>query len=125
MLNGKCWIYKRATLHTSQEESIIIDYSDGTIPFDGVVDMRNGSPVYLWTIMGEIIEIPLNIRRIETESILMSGEFETAEGVVAWECIYGKFRTYPQYYKDQLLKCLPLIIVVVLIHHFMMKKGLM
>jgi len=111
MNSGKAWIYKRAL-----EGDIQLDYTDGTTPFNAVVDVSGEFPVYTWRIVssqGEelIIPIPLNVPHQKTDSIVNMG---TQNGI-RYEYLFGKFRTHTQYYSKQALKCIPSIVVTVLI----------
>lgn len=108
---GKCYIYKRATLINGNGQPQIIDYSDGTEPFNCEVEQINGNLVYRWKLNGEIIDIPLNVRRNKVDSILRNGNL----GDIQYEFIFGKFRTFTQFYTDQLIQLLPLMIVLLIL----------
>lgn len=88
---GFCWIYKKAILYTPDGNSSVIHYTNGTEPFGCIVDTSDSIPVYVWDLVGNHIHIPLNLRRDDTDSIYRSGEVDTSEGIIRWECIFGKF----------------------------------
>lgn len=98
MNSGKCWIYKRAELHLPGTNSQIIDYSNGTEVYDCNIETIGDIPVYMWNLPEEQIPIPLNIPRNKTNSIIRQGTIPFGDGVITWEFIFGKFKSYPQYY---------------------------
>lgn len=111
MIQGKCWIYKRATLY-ADGGSRIIDYSDGTEEFDATVFYgENGDYVYIWRLPQEIM-IPLNVSPLITDSIIRSGIIKHDDGEIHWEFIFGKFKPYKEYYAKKLLNCMPFILII-------------
>ena len=107
MKQGKCYIYKRATIGDE-----FIDYTDGTEVFDCIVDDNGQYPMYTWDLgRGLQIPIPLNIPRRKTDSIIRKGNIDDIE----YEFVFGKFSSYPKYYSQQLCKCLPLVLCILLI----------
>jgi len=113
--SGKCWIYKRANLYMPDAQPVIIDYTDGTEEFDAQVDLSKEHPVYIWKLNDENIHIPLNIHRTKVDSIILTGSIPYGEGEIRWECLYGKFKPYSEYYLCKLFSCLPLIFAILLI----------
>jgi hypothetical protein len=101
-MRGKCWIYKRATLYIPGLKPNIIDYSDGTEPFDcNVVSTDDmGNPVYIWKLPNKTIIIPMNIKRNSIDSIVRTGVIKYQEGEIHYEYIFGKFKDYMTYYME-------------------------
>lgn len=126
MAKGKCWIYRQATLHVPNLPPRLLDYSDGTVPFDcdNVYVSQGQYPVYMWNLPGEQIPIPLNIPRYETESIIRQGMIPYAGGELRWEFIFGKYKTYSQYYMNKIKDCLPYIIVIFILIMIQNGKGI-
>lgn len=115
-MKGKCWIYKRATLFTEDEPPLLLDYSDGTEPFDGkVFTDDSGQLVYIWRIAGQILPIPVNVPRLATTSIVKTGTIDVDDGFIEWEYIYGKFRPLHHYMMVKFVQWLPLLLLLVLI----------
>ena len=106
MKTGKCWIYKRA-FNGDQE----IDYTDGTKPFDCSVDVSGDFPVYHWKVGNTSLPILLNVPHTTTKSIVNRG----TNGDIEYEFLYGKFRTYPEYYLKVLKQCGMLVVISALI----------
>ncbi|MDC3332865.1 hypothetical protein OAV62_01345 [bacterium] len=111
MKQGKCWIYKRAVEGDEQ-----LDYTDGTHPFDCTVHESNGKLVNEWKFTSSDgkqveIDIPVNIPHTTTDSITNQG----AIGNIQYEFLYGKFRTYPQYYWKLLKYVCPFILMGVVL----------
>lgn len=124
MVSGKCWIYKRATLHVPGLPPKIVDYADGTEEFDCEV-LNNGQyPIYEWKLPGEVIPIPLNIPRKNVDSIMRSGVIEYEDGELHWEFIFGKFRPYPKYFVNKFMESTPYILVILLLC-FLLMRGRM
>lgn len=116
MVSGKCWVYRRATLHIPDMPPKIIDYSDGTEPFNcNTVSDSGNYPVYEWKLPGEVIPIPLNIPRNNVDSILRKGVIEYPDGEIHWEYIFGKFRTHPQFYLQKLPQFIPFIVIILIL----------
>lgn len=122
--SGKCWIYKRATLVRDDGAQEIIDYTDGTEPFDCSKLMKDDMdhPVYVWKLAGERIHIPLNVKRNSVSSIYNSGTIETDRGMIEYEYIFGKFRTYTQVMMSQLSSCAPLIVIIAVLSFIAIRR---
>lgn len=114
-MEGKCWIYKRATLLQPGVEPRIIDYSDGTEPFDCSEIVYNEYPKYLWKLPGHVVTIPMNVPRNHVSSMVEKGSIPFGEGKIEYEFLYGKFKTYNQFYMCQFRKCLPFVLLVLFI----------
>jgi hypothetical protein len=116
--SGKCWIYKRAMLYTAEQPAVLLQYQDGTEPFNcNEVDIQSHSyPVYHWNVAGEDIEIPLNVPRLQVDSIIKQGSIMTPKGEIKWECLYGKFRSYPAYYMELCILHIPSLILLLFIY---------
>jgi len=116
MAKGKCWIYKRAALHIQGAPIQIVDYSDGTEEFDcDTVNIQGRYPIYIWQLPGGSVSIPMNIPRTEVDGIVRTGSRPYAGGVLRWEYIFGKYKSYKDYYLSELKRCLPFIIVIILL----------
>jgi len=113
---GKCWIYKRATVHIKGAQPYILDYSNGIEPFDceSVYYTEHGLH-YLWSLPNSVIEIPLNVSRTKTNSIIRSGVIPIKNGEIHWEYIYGKFVPYDAYRWTKLKEYMPLVLLIVLL----------
>lgn len=118
---GKCYIYKRANLVTENGEKLV-DYQDGTIPFNCQVHTnQQGRPVHRWNLYGEVIEIPLNVSRTKTDSILRNGVIPLEDGsVIEYEYIFGKYISATKFYTRQLLKMLPFLILTSILTYLIM-----
>jgi hypothetical protein len=125
MAKGKCWIYKRATLHLPDLPPQILDYSDGTEEFDcdDVFLTPGEHPVYMWNLPGEIVPIPLNVPRSQVDSIIRSGTIPYNGGDLQWEFIFGKYRTYGDYYMKKTIECLPFIIIICVLIVLLKRKN--
>jgi len=120
---GKCYIYKRATFLAPGQAPQIVDYTDGTEPFNCEVEMgSNGYPVYHWKLMNEVIDIPLNIPRHKVDGILRNGSVAYEGGELQWEFIFGKYRSFPKFYFNQLLQLLPLLLVLIVLMYLLSPK---
>lgn len=116
-MKGKCYIYKRA-----EKNGRIIDYTDGTEPFDCTVFEQDGYPTFQWIVpdpdTDEELEfnIPLNVPRTNTQSIVEKGEF----GDIEYEFLFGKFRTRGRYFFENyglvMLLCILLLVVLYLLY---------
>jgi hypothetical protein len=115
MTLGKCWIYKRATLHIPGMPPQIVDYSDGTEEFDCGPNHNGERPIYEWKLPGETIPIPLNIPRKEVNSIIRNGVIEYQDGELHWEFIFGKFKPNSKYYMNKLKQCSPFLIAILIL----------
>ena len=118
-MRGKCFIYKRAI-----ENGVQLDYTDGTKPFDAVVDYSGEFPVYTWIIKsvdGEevFIKIPLNVPPSQTDSIVNKGNI----GNIQYEFLYGRFRSYPVHLLKTLKSCGLVVLLAVLITAYVMKRN--
>lgn len=112
----KCYIYKRATLFREQNIPLLLDYTDGTLPHTCEITFQNGVPLYLWQIHDQIIPIPLNVSRNSVTSIVRQGVIPTENGEIHYEFIFGKYRTYTQYYLTQLQQLAPILLVILIIY---------
>lgn len=117
-MKAKCWIYKRATLFMEDgTQPTLIHYTDGTREFTGNVHQTEGGvDVYMWNVGDQMIAIPLNIAPQQVTSIVKMGSIPYTDmngqtGEIKWECIFGKYRTFQQYYMEKLLPFLILIIL--------------
>jgi len=117
MINGKCWIYKRAILTVPGQPSIILEHTDGTEEFDTtVVNTNDNKLFYNWNLRGHNIPIPLNVQRNKVLSMVQTGSIDLSTGTtIQWECIYGKFQSYPEYYMKKLLSRLPYILLFLIV----------
>ncbi len=124
-LQGKCWIYKRATLYVPNQKPKIIDYSTGIDSFAcNTVEASPEGLHYNWEIVpGQIIPIPLNISRHNTYSIIRQGELTLEDGsTISWEFIFGKFQTHGQVIAKEFVEYLPFLLVILVLILFMMRK---
>lgn len=118
MRRAKCWIYKRAVFIPSDtsQNSLLLDYTNGTRIHDGIVDITGEYPVYTWTITPSVtIPIPLNVPRYNTDSIIKQGEIQVDGGIIKWETIFGKCVFYFDYYVQLIMKYLLIILVLLLL----------
>lgn len=119
MLAGKVWIYKRATFYPqNSDKGEIIDYTDGTEPFNSKVEGTRQNPVYIWKIPGyeEAIQIPLNVSRNRVDSILRKEVIELPDrGDLHLEYMFGKFRTYPQFYFSRYFYVFPFLLIILIL----------
>jgi len=114
-MTGKCWIYKRATLYTPGQKPKIIDYSDGHEEFDCVPNNNPGEALsYTWNLPDQNIDIPLNVPRNHTESIVRTGNIPYGNGEIKWEFIFGKYRNYSTYYLDVFKRYFLVVVLFVL-----------
>lgn len=113
MTLGKCYLYKRATLYREGQPPYILDYSDGIEPENCEVDVSGEFPTYKWNLPSRTIDIQLNVPRTKVESILHSGEIPFEEGVLRYEYILGKYRSFAQYYGEKAFNVLPLLLIIV------------
>lgn len=117
---GKCWIYKRATLHMPNAEPELVDYSNGTESFDvgdnDVVFEAGDYPKYLWNLPGTVVPISLNVPSSDKNitSIYLSGVIPYGAGQIEWECLYGKYKPYHLYVYHEMLDKLPIIMVFII-----------
>ena len=114
---GKCYVYKRATLINGEAPPQIIDYSDGTEPFNCEVHTgADGYLIYKWKLNEDIINIPLNVPRSKVDSIIRKGVIPLENGTeIQYEFIFGKYRNYLQFYSDQLIQLFPLLMIIAII----------
>lgn len=127
---GKCWIYKRATLHLPDRNPIIIDYSNGTESFncDHVLESRDGF-FYTWKLPSDSNEpsknilIPLNVSREYTSSIVRMGSYPYEDGEIHWEFIYGKFQPYGSYMLGKFIEYLIFILIILILLWYILQNG--
>jgi len=121
---GKCYIYKRATLFEPQKLPVILDYTDGTEPFDCTVHVdADGALYHDWYLDGESIRIPLNVKRASVYSIVKDGVLDLDNGRrIEWEYIFGKFRTYPEFYWGKLVESAPYILIAIIIFYLIQSR---
>jgi len=114
--HGKCWIYKRADLRSANDErSLTVDYSDGTEEFDCVVHHQGRYPVFEWHLPGDhVVPIGLNIPRAHNNGIVRNGLLPYGEDgdTLYWELIFGKFKSYPDYYYGKVVSWCPFLLVL-------------
>ena len=123
-MKGKCFIYKRATLYMPGQAPQLFDYTDGLHSYNCSVDKKGEYYVYKWNLPGKNIEIPLNVsRRMNNGSLVRKGVLPYQGGELHWEYLFGQFKSYPKYYMDKLLECLPLLIVVLVLLYLYNKKN--
>ena len=113
---GKCWIYKRATVHLDGAQPYILDYSNGIEPFDceSVYHTENGLQ-YMWSLPGAVVDIPLNVSRTQTNSIIRTGVIPIKNGEIHWEFIFGKFMPYDTYRWIKVKEYMPMILLIILL----------
>ena len=116
---SKCWIYRRATLvNRSTNESVILDYSNGTRPQNlPVIHNEKGDKIFLWKVKyGDIINvfmIPLNVDKTKVNSIVQKGEYNVKDNTfIEWEYIAGKCESLWAYYFPYMIMCLLVLIVL-------------
>lgn len=115
-MKGKCFIYKRATLHLPNQKAQLFDYTDGMTAYDCEVETSGNHYVYIWRLHDQDIKIPLNItRNMDNGSLVRNGVIPYNDGELRWEFLFGQFKTYPQYYIKLLVSCLPLLLVVLVL----------
>lgn len=113
---GKCWIYKRATVHVNGAQPYILDYSNGIEPFDcNSVYHTDTGLQYLWSLPNSLVEIPLNVSRTQTNSIIRTGVIPIKDGEIRWEFIYGKFVPYDVYRWTKVKEYMPMIFLIILL----------
>lgn len=117
-LQGKCWIYKRATLYDKDKNPVrILDYSNGVESFDcnSVLYNENGF-FYAWSLLpNKTIYIPLNVSRNQTHSIIDMGSVPYQDGEIRWEYIYGKYKSYAEHNWEKFVEYLPLLILILIL----------
>lgn len=116
---SKCWIYRRATLvNRNTNESIILDYSNGTRPQNlNVIHNEKGDKIFLWKVKyGDnvnVFTIPLNVDKTKVNSIVQKGEYNVENNMfVEWEYIAGKCESLWSYYLPYLVLCLLVLAVL-------------
>lgn len=117
-LEGKCWIYKRATLYRNEQRPIILDYTNGVEPVNCDRVMMDANGLYFdWEIVpGQVVPIPLNISRHNTFSIIRQGKIEMEDGSeIQWEFIFGKFQTYTEYNMAKFIEYLPFLVLILIL----------
>lgn len=117
-LEGKCWIYKRATLYSGDQKPVILDYTNGVEPVNCTSVMMDANGLfYEWEIVpGQVVPIPLNISRHNTYSIIRQGTIDLEDGSeIQWEFIFGKFQTFAEYNTKKFVEYLPFLILILIL----------
>jgi hypothetical protein len=127
--SGFCNIYKKAIFKSLDGQTKVIDYSNGLQSFKCNVKLVGDQHVYEWNLLGNVIEIPVNIPRNDT-SIIKNGTFDIEnQGTIYYEFIFGKYYTNADHfmhkYSHHLLYLILIIILLYVIFNRMNKEQKM